>query len=64
MELAHNNLVAKKCFFGNWYVNMDVDSIPQTNLNLQEGEATITYEGDVTKTLAPDQVILIKAEER
>lgn len=29
-----------------------------------EGEATITYEGDITKTLAPDQVILIKAEER
>jgi len=33
-------------------------------VNLQEGEATIEYEEDVTKILAADQVILIKAEER
>ena len=30
----------------------------------KEGETTIEYEGDITKTLAADQVILIKPEER
>lgn len=30
----------------------------------KEGEATIEYEGDITKTLEQDQVVLIKAEER
>ena len=33
-------------------------------MNPQEGESAIEYEGDVTRTLAADQVILIKAEER